>query len=123
MLTDFFSHVINQNTLGGIILAAFFMVVGILIKGLISNQGNISVAKINSETTLGAKAMETLTTALEVLQEENRSLKSNIKQLEGHIDVLIEYILILVKAESKAEVDKAVLQLEQFLKAIGRWPY
>lgn len=115
--------VVNQNTLGALILAAFFTIVGILMKGILSNQGNIAVAHINSQTTLGAKAMETLTTALEVLQEENKSLKASVKQLEGHIETLIEHILILVKAKSQEEVDRAVFQLEQFLKAIGKWPY
>ena len=122
-LADIFSFAVNQNTLGGIILAAFFTILGLILKGILTNQGNISVARINSETTLGAKAMETLTTALEVLQEENKSLKANMKQLEGHIDTLIDYVLLLVKAKSQEEVDRAVLRLEQFLKAIGKWPY
>ncbi len=122
-MTDFLMTVVNQNTLGALILAAFFTMVGIFMKGMLSNQGSIAVAQINSQTTLGAKAMETLTTALEVLQEENKSLKANIKQLEGHMETLIEHILILVKARSQEEVDRAVSQLEQFLKAIGKWPY
>lgn len=119
----FLGTVINQNTLGALVLAAFFTILGIFLKGLMENNGNIAVAKINSETTLGAKAMETLTTALEVLQEENKSLKSNVKQLEGHIDRLIDLILLLVKAKSQDEVDHAVSKLEQFLKTIGKWPY
>ena len=58
--TDLLSTVINENTLGAIILAAFFTIVGFIVKGVLTNQGNIAVAKINSETTLGAKAMGNL---------------------------------------------------------------
>ena len=121
-LTELFATVINENTLGAIILAAFFTIVGFIVKGVLTNQGNIAVAKINSETTLGAKAMETLTTALEVLQEENRTLKASMVQLERHIETLIDYIIRLVKASDKEAADKAVADLEQFLRAIGRWP-
>lgn len=122
-MLDFAALIINENTLGGIILATFFTLVGIILKGILSNHGQISVAKINSETTLGAKAMETLTTALEVLQEENKSLKISMKQLDSHIDTLIDLIIKLVKATSQEEVDLVTGQLEQFLRAIGRWPY
>lgn len=122
-LTDIFSLVVNENTLGAIILAAFFTLLGFIVNGVVANHGNIAVAKINSETTLGAKAMETLTTALEILQEENRTLKNNMNQLESHIETLIDYIIQLVKADGKEEAEKCVRQLEQFLKAIGRWPY
>jgi BioD-like phosphotransacetylase family protein len=120
--TDLLSTVINENTLGAIILAAFFGIVGFIVKGVLTNQGNIAVARINSETTLGAKAMETLTTALEVLQEENRTLKATKVQLESHIETLIDYIIRLVKAPDRETADKAVSDLEQFLRAIGRWP-
>lgn len=122
-LINLLTSVVDENTLGGLILAAFFTVVGIILKGLLSNHGQITVARINSDTTLGTKAMETLTMALEVLQEENRSLKANIHQLESHIDQLIELIIQLVKAKDQEEVDVATARLEQFLKAIGRWPY
>src|SRR5688572_28901399 len=122
-LAEFLGVVVNQNTIGALVLAGFFTMLGILLRGLLSNKGTIAVAQIESQTTLGAKAMETLTTALEVLQEENKSLKANIKQLESHIDTLIEHILVLVKARSQEEVDRAVSSLEQFLKAIGKWPY
>ena len=122
-LLEFMTRTLGENTIGGIVLAAFFTVLGIMLKGILSNHGQITVAKINSDTTLGTKAMETLTTALEVLQEENRSLKANIKQLESHIEILIEHILHLVKADSQQEIEKATQRLEQFLKAIGRWPY
>jgi cell division protein FtsB len=122
-IADIFATIVNQNTLGGIILAAFFTIVGLILKGALNNHGSITVARINSDTTLGAKAMETLTTAIEVLQEENKSLRAKTTQLESHIDTLIEYILIMVKAKSQEEVDRAVSQLEQFLKAIGKWPY
>ena len=121
-LTEFFSIVVNENTLGAIVLAAFFAILGFIVKGVLTNQGNIAVARINSETTLGAKAMETLTTALEVLQEENRTLKASMSQLESHIETLIDYIIRLVKAPDKESADKAVADLEQFLRAIGRWP-
>lgn len=121
-LTNFFSIVVNENTLGAIVLAAFFAILGFIVKGILTNQGNIAVARINSETTLGAKAMETLTTALEVLQEENRTLKASMSQLESHIETLIDYIIRLVKAPDKESADKAVGDLEQFLRAIGRWP-
>jgi phosphate uptake regulator len=119
---DIFSTVFNQNTLGAIILAGFFTLVGIIAKGLIDKQGNVSVAKINSETTLGAKAMETLTMALEVLQEENRSMKANVKMLESHVDTLIELILRLVKAHGSEAANEAIADLEKFLRSIGRWP-
>lgn len=122
-LSNFFSAVGGANTLGGAILLAFFTLIGVIAKGVLSNNGNITVAKINSETTLGAKAMETLTAALEVLQEENKSLKTNIKQLESHIDRLIELILLLVKAKTREEIERAESSLEHFLRAIGRWPY
>lgn len=121
-LSEFLSIVINENTLGALVLAAFFTILGFIVKGVLTNQGNIAVAKINSETTLGAKAMETLTTALEVLQEENRTLKMNMSQLESHIETLIDYIIRLVKAPDKESADQAVADLEQFLRAIGRWP-
>ncbi len=122
-MMEFLHTVINQNTVGALVLAGFFTMLGILLRGVLTNNGNIAVAQIESQTTLGAKAMETLTTALEVLQQENKSLKTSIKQLEGHIDRLIELILILVKARSQDDVDRAVSHLEQFLKAIGKWPY
>lgn len=122
-MLEFFSQVINENTLGAIILGAFFTVVGIVLKEVLTNNGNVAVARINSEATLGSKAIETLTTALEVLQEENKSLKSNVKQLEDHIAVLIDLIINLVKAKSQEEVDNATARLEKFLKSIGRWPY
>jgi cell division protein FtsB len=122
-LANLLSLVVNENTLGGIILAAFFTIVGVILHGVLNNHGSITVAKITSETTLGAKAMDTLTAALEVLQEENKTLRASNKQLESHIDTLIEYVLILVRAKSQTEADRAVSQLEQFLKAIGKWPY
>lgn len=121
-LAELFSLVINENTLGAIVLAAFFAILGFIVKGVLANQGSIAVARINSETTLGAKAMETLTTALEVLQEENRTIKASMAQLESHIETLIDYIIRLVKAPDKESADKAVADLEQFLRAIGRWP-
>lgn len=116
------SPLISEYTAGAALLAALFTLAGIIIKGFFDNRGLVTVAKINSQTTLGAKAMETLTAALEVLQEENRSMKDNIKVLEGHIDRLIELILKLVKACSKEHADIAVFELEQYLRAIGRWP-
>lgn len=122
VLSEIFSQIITADTLGGLVLAAFFTVVGIILKGVLTNHGQISVARINSETSLGTKSMEILTTALEVLQEENKSLKSSIAQLEGHIDTLIEHILKVLKAKSQEEVDQASLDLEQFLRAIRRWP-
>ncbi len=122
-MMEFLHTVINQNTVGALVLAGFFTMLGILLRGVLTNNGNIAVAQIESQTTLGAKAMETLTTALEVLQQENKSLKTSMKQLEGHIDKLIELILILVKARSQEEVDGAVTHLEKFLKSIGKWPY
>ena len=122
-MIDFFQTVVNENTLGAMILAAFFAILGFIVKGVLENHGNITVAKINSDTTLGAKAMETLTTALEVLREENKSLKANMLRLEGHIEILIELILQLVKASSNEEAEECVTQLEQFLRSIGRWPY
>jgi len=121
-LPEFFATVVNQNTLGAIILAAFFAILGFIVKGILTNHGNITVAKINSETTLGAKAMETLTMALEVLQEENRTLKASMVQLEGRIETLIDHIIRLVKAPDSDAADKAVADLEQLLRAIGRWP-
>ena len=121
--TTLLTTVINENTLGAIILAAFFTLIGIIIRGLLANHGSISVAKIESDTTLGTKAMETLTKALEVLQEENRNLKNNISQLESHIDTLIDYIIAVVKSQTEEEQVKAILNLEQYLKSIGRWPY
>lgn len=119
---DLFSTVVNSNTIGAVVLAGFFTIFGIVAKGLIDKKGVVTVAKINSETTLGAKAMETLTMALEVLQEENRTMRQNIKQLEGHIEILIDLIIRLVKANSQDHADQAVAELEQFLRSIGRWP-
>jgi len=121
-----FVQLIDQLTGVGAFLTmaigAIFTFLGIFIKSLLDNRGAVTVAKINSETTLGAKAMETLTMALEVLQEENRSMKHNVKQLEGHIDILIELILKLVKAASQEDANAAVSDLETFLRSIGRWP-
>ena len=122
-MIELLQTVINENTLGGIILAAFFTLLGVLARGWLSNHGEITVAKINSETTLGTKAIDTLTTALEVLREENKNLKQSVSQLEDHIERLIDLILVLVKAQSQDEVDNAVGRLEQFLRSIGRWPY
>lgn len=120
---SFFNTVLAQNTLGALILAAFFTVLGILARGMLSNHGSITVAKINSDTTLGAKAIETLTTALEVLRDENKSLKQSMSQLESHIEYMIDLIIVLVKAKTEEDIGKAAERLEQFLRSIGRWPY
>ena len=121
-LFELFNTAVNQNTLGAIILGGFLTMLGILIRGMISNHGTISVAKLNSETTLGTKAIETLTTALEVLQEENRTMKNSMKELEHEIEVLIEHILCLVKAPTDKEMEKCRYKLEQYLRRQGRWP-
>lgn len=121
-LISFFSAAVNQNTVGAIILAGFFTVLGILIRGMVTNHGTISVAKLNSETTLGTKAIETLTTALEVLQEENRTMKVSVRELEHEIEVLIDHILCLVKAPNDKEMEKCRYKLEQYLRRVGRWP-
>lgn len=117
-----FNTAVNQNTLGAIILAAFVTLLGILARGMIANHGTISVAKLNSETTLGTKAIETLTTALEVLQEENRAMKQSVKELEKEIEELIEHILCLVKAPNDREMERCRYKLEQYLRRQGRWP-
>lgn len=122
MLTNILGMAVNQDTVGGLILVAFVGAIGFIIKGVISNHGTISVAKINSETTLGSKAIETLTTALEVLQEENRSLKQANRQMEDEIDRLIDHILRVVKATTPEEIKAATDRLEQFIRQIGRWP-
>lgn len=116
------SPLISEHTFAAAFIAALFTLAGVVIKGFFDHRGLVTVAKINSETTLGAKALETLTAALEVLQEENRSMKDNIKVLEGHIDKLIELILKLVKAPSTDHADIAVFELEKYLRLIGRWP-
>ena len=121
-LFELFNTAVNQNTLGAIILGGFLTMLGILIRGMISNHGTISVAKLNSETTLGTKAIETLTTALEVLQEENRTMKNSMKELEHEIEVLIEHILCLVKAPTDKEMEKCRYKLEQYLRRQGRCP-
>lgn len=121
-LADLFSSIFNANTIGGFILATFFTFLGIVAKSLLDNKGQVTVAKINSETTLGAKAIETLTMALEVLQEENKTMKASAKQLEGHVDTLIDHIIDLVKATNKDDADKAIVELERYIRSIGRWP-
>lgn len=116
------SQLLAEHPLAAFVIGAFFTLLGIVIKSIMDNNGNVAVAKINSETTLGAKAIETLTMALEVLQEENRSIKQNVKKLENHIDTLIDLIIRLVKAENQQEADDAVADLEVFLRTLGRWP-
>lgn len=121
-VAELFHMTVNQNTIGATILGGFIVLLGILARGMISNHGTISVAKLNSETTLGTKAIETLTTALEVLQEENRSMKASVKELEHEIEVLIDHILCLVKAPNDKEMEKCRYKLEQYLRRVGRWP-
>jgi predicted RNase H-like nuclease (RuvC/YqgF family) len=120
---DIFNTIVAENTLGGILLAAFFVVLGIILKGAIANNGNVAVARINADVALGNKAIETLTTALEVLRDENQNLKNSVRQLESHMEQIIEYLLMMMKATSQEEADRAVKRLEQFLKSIGRWQY
>lgn len=122
-----FAEIINtaasNGTIGSVILAAFFVLLGIVVKGLIDNKGTKDIARINSDTTLSAKAMDTMTAAMEFLKEENKTIKTNMAQVESHMDTLIEYILEMLKANGPQEADLACQKLEQFLKSIGRWPY
>lgn len=114
---------VTPNTVLAILLAAIFTTLGVWIKGYLTNQGNVTVARINADVALGNKAIETLTTALEVLRDENQNLKNSVRQLESHMEQIIEYILAMMKAESQEDADRAVNRLEQFLKSIGRWQY
>ena len=115
--------IVTPNTLVAVLLAALFTTIGVWIKGHLTNQGNVSVARINADVALGTKAIDTLTAALEVLRDENQNLKNSVRQLESHMEQIIEYILAMMKAESQEEADRAVNRLEQFLKSIGRWQY
>lgn len=121
---DAFLHaVITPNTVLAILLAAVFTTLGIWVRGYLSNQGNETVARINADVALGTKAIDTLTAALEVLRDENQNLKNSVRQLESHMEQIIEYILSMMKAETQEAADLAVNRLEQFLKSIGRWRY
>ena len=120
---ELIQHAASNGTVGSLILAACLVLLGIVVKGMMENKGTKDVAKIQSETTLSAKAMDTMTAAMEFLKEENKTLKTNMAQIESHMDTLIELILEMLKAENQEEADAACMRLEQFLKSIGRWPY
>jgi cell division protein FtsB len=112
-----------KGSLIAILLAALFTVLGIWIKGWLSNSGNIAVAKINAHVSLGEQAMQVMTAAMEALKDENHNLKNTISQMNSQMERIIEYILMMMKAETQSEADDAVRRLEQYLKSIGRWAY
>lgn len=122
-MLEFFQIPIVEGTLGFIILSAMFTGLGFIIKGWLENHGNISVAKINANVSLGSQAIEVMTAAMEALKDENHGLKQTLAQMESHMDRIIELLLEMMKAETQEDADKAVLRLQQFLKSIGRWPY
>lgn len=121
---DTLAHtVVTPNTVLALVLAAIFALLGAWVRGYLTNKGNETVARINADVALGSKAIDTLTAALEVLRDENQNLKNSMRQIESHIDQIVEYLLAMMRAESQVEADRAVKRLEQFLKSIGRWEY
>lgn len=115
--------ILNQNSLGAILLAAFFTVVGIFVRGILTSHKDISVAKINANVSYGEQAMQALTAALETLRDENLAIKEAKNRAESHLEQIIDLLLQLLRAETQEEADKFSLRLEQLLKSIGRWHY
>lgn len=122
-IIQFFGSNLGENTLGAILLASFFTMLGIFVKGYLQNHGTISVAKINANVSLGEQALHVMTMAMEALRDENSSLKASLSRVESHMDQIIDLIILLMKAPNQVEADRVVQRLEQFLKSICRWQY
>lgn len=122
-LLNILGRTLSENSLGAILLAAFFTLLGIFIRGLLVSHKDISVAKINANVSLGEQAIQVMVAAMEALRDENTNLKNTISQMESHMDQIIELLIVMVQAKNQSDADKTIRRLEQFLKAIGKWPY
>lgn len=134
-MTSFFDTLIVENTLGGILITSFFVLLGILIKGHLSNKGTVAVAKINANVSLSDQAFKAISQAMEALRRQNNDLKESIESisrekgelerlvrtLREHMDIITGLILKMLQAETEEESDLAAEEMKVFLKSIDKW--
>lgn len=121
MIFDIFTTTFAENTIGSIMLASAMAILGFLVKGHLANKGSVGVAQINANVSLGEQAIKVMVAAMEALRQENSDLKIALASTENHMERIIEYVLLVIRAKDQEEANFHTNNLEGFLKSIGKW--